>query len=540
MNGACWARMRATWAGADLGDSTVMHLAVALAAAALLLSVLLAPWVLRRYRQRVQRLMNFREVGTPPEAWWVRRAQRRGHDDVAAWPQPAPPLATLMAQRRRRVLQASLAAYAVVLLFVLAIWPGWADMDLGDITGALLVVALLAAGPVMLNVQPEGGKRWLLVGSVLAAAAALALEEELDAESVIAAGAIVGCLYLMTVHRTLRAVVMPLMVLGGGLTVGVILGLVALTPWVCVSDDGRIDLANLSWLMLGLGGAACAVALGLWLAARVLAGLAWLVERRWLSDGSLTAAMGLAVLLLVLAASLDAPGVAGGWQALAWLAGLAAVAGAYVVVLRRQPCPPQGRRLLMLRVFSRDRRSERLLDSLQSRWQYAGPVMEIGGPDLVAINLDLHEFIHFATLRLHELFQPAMVSGALLRQSLALAADREGRFAINELFCFGSSWQAVVDQLLGLADVVLLDLRGFNAQRAGTAHEVGRLAALGLLPRVVAVTDASTDWAEVQRHIAAAGQAGAEPAARIDATDKAALQRALDALLAVADQPRPA
>lgn len=540
MIAACWSKMSAHWGSLQLEGGWLENLG-GLIVFGLVGGALLAPWVQRLYARHVLRLMNFREVRPPPEAWWARREQRRGTPP----PEPAPAEAALaLAEcarlRRRRLALATGAAYAVLLAgTALAASLGLAD-NRTDFIAGLAMVAVLAAGPALLNLQPEGRKRPLLVGMFVATLVAAALEDGLNAETLALALVVTLMMYLMTVHRTLRALVVPLLVLCCGALLGFMGALFVAAPLVCVSGGTDVTMADLSVTTAGLATGGLALAAGLWLAARVLGGLAWLVERRWLSDASTLAACGTTMLLLVLATATEGPTVTPAVQATLLGAWLLAVFGTYVLVLRRVGAPRRGRRLLVLRVFSKDRRAEALLDSLQSRWQFAGPVMQIGGPDLVAMNLDLHEFIHFVTFRLHELFQPSAVPRERLLRSLEMAADREGRFRINELFCFGSSWQGVVEQLLGLADAVVLDLRGFNAERQGTAYEVGRLAAQGLLPRVVAVTDDRTDWAEVQRHIAAAGHAGAKPAARIDAADPAALQRALDALLAVADQARRA
>lgn len=126
----------------------------------------------------------------------------------------------------------------------------------------------------------------------------------------------------------------------------------------------------------------------------------------------------------------------------------------------------------------------------------------------------------------------------LLERSLDLGLDREGRFRVSELFCFDTSWKAVVEQLLGLADAVLLDLRGFVPARTGTAHELRRLAEWRLLPRVVAIRDQGTDWDFVRACVVGDGQGEESFALVIDAGEEGATRRCLDTLIAVADQPR--
>ena len=66
-------------------------------------------------------------------------------------------------------------------------------------------------------------------------------------------------------------------------------------------------------------------------------------------------------------------------------------AATYALTLGRHVPASPGPRLLVLRVFAHDRKQLRLLDELQSRWRYVGPVHQIGGPDLATTNVDPHE-----------------------------------------------------------------------------------------------------------------------------------------------------
>ena len=64
-----------------------------------------------------------------------------------------------------------------------------------------------------------------------------------------------------------------------------------------------------------------------------------------------------------------------------------------------------------------------------------------------------------------------------------------------------STWQDALAALARRCDLVLMDLRGFQAHNAGCVHELGVLARCRA--RVVALTDAHTDQAAAQQ--AAAG-----------------------------------
>jgi hypothetical protein len=64
----------------------------------------------------------------------------------------------------------------------------------------------------------------------------------------------------------------------------------------------------------------------------------------------------------------------------------------------------------VLRVFSPNRRSDRLLDQVQTGWRYAGPVLQVGGPDLARLNINPYEFALFLGMRTHQLFLPGEVT----------------------------------------------------------------------------------------------------------------------------------
>ena len=541
MISACWAQMGAAlhtvWVDMDRPAWWVLPALVVLAG--LLGALLLAPVLQWAYVRRVQRYMGFREVQPPPRAWWDRQARQFGRapaPDATASAAPAP-LAPCMAQRQARIRRATLAAWAVLAAGGLIIAPLQQDPGIWDPLLMVLFIAALGAQPALVNLRPDGSKWPLLAGIAVLTTVALLFEGNLDSDDLIGAAVLLSAPYLVGVQRSLRALVVPLTVLLGGLVLGAALALLALVPGQCITSGA--DPTGGDWAALGLvvAGVVAAFATGLWLSGRVLDGLARLITRGWLSDLSVVAFSGVVLItgLLVLAA--DAPSVTAPLQLGFWLGWVLAVVGTYAWVLRRQPLPRHGRRLLMLRVFSPDRRAERLLDAVQARWQLAGPVLQIGGPDLVKLNLDIHEVIAFVNFRLHELFQPAAVPAEVLARSLDLGLDHEGRFRVNELFCFDTSWKAVVEQLLDLSDVVLLDLRGFGPARGGTAHEVERLADRGLLPRVVVVFDEHTDWAEFQRRVAGRGPSHQTLAQKVDARDRQALQAITQGLVAVADGP---
>ena len=152
-------------------------------------------------------------------------------------------------------------------------------------------------------------------------------------------------------------------------------------------------------------------------------------------------------------------------------------------------------RLLLLRVFSLGDRSQRLFDALTKRWRYVGSIHLISGPDLATTTIEPHEFMEFVAGKLRHLF---IDSTKTLEQRISVmdeSRDRDGRFRVNDFFCYDNTWKAVLARLAGDCDVVLMDLRGFTSSNAGCIFEVGALMNSVPLGRVVFVIDRTTDEA---------------------------------------------
>jgi hypothetical protein len=82
---------------------------------------------------------------------------------------------------------------------------------------------------------------------------------------------------------------------------------------------------------------------------------------------------------------------------------------------------------------------------------------------------------------------------------LDVEPDRDGRYRITEFCCRDDTWQATVVALIARADAIVMDLRGFSAERRGAEFELQQLAARTSPQRVVLVIDASTDRALIAR-----------------------------------------
>jgi hypothetical protein len=185
-----------------------------------------------------------------------------------------------------------------------------------------------------------------------------------------------------------------------------------------------------------------------------------------------------------------------GWKALAGL--LAWVAYRIVVegLLRARPISPAAEpapRLLLLRVFGFQRRTEKLFDSVAQRWRFRGTATLIAGTDLVSRLIDPGDVVSFVGGHLREQF---VNNGAALADHLRRldrVRDPDGRFRVNKFFCFDDTWRATLQALLRRSDVVLMDLRGFSERNNGCQFELQQLTDNALLGKTVFVVDQSTD-----------------------------------------------
>lgn len=162
--------------------------------------------------------------------------------------------------------------------------------------------------------------------------------------------------------------------------------------------------------------------------------------------------------------------------------------------------------LLVLRVFQQDARVQALFDRVVERWRLSGNTVLIAGTDLLSRTLDPDDLFTFLNGRLAQRFIASDAQVGERLRDFDLEPDPDGRYRVNECYCFDSTWQAALAALVRQADVVLMDLRGFRAHNQGCRHELGVLAAALHLQRVVLLRDAGTE-----RAVAEADVAGASP-----------------------------
>ena len=161
----------------------------------------------------------------------------------------------------------------------------------------------------------------------------------------------------------------------------------------------------------------------------------------------------------------------------------------------RGPSAGPHKRLLLLRVFGYDARTESLFDRVAQQWRLHGPVQLIAGADLAARTTDPADLLAFLSGRLGERYVARTSEIAPRIKQLDGAPDPDGRYRVNELYCHDDTWRPVLQALLDVSDVVLMDLRSFSARNSGCVFELQQLLRQVPTDRIVLVCDDTTDLA---------------------------------------------
>jgi hypothetical protein len=152
-----------------------------------------------------------------------------------------------------------------------------------------------------------------------------------------------------------------------------------------------------------------------------------------------------------------------------------------------------GRKLLLLRSFSIGSAAEHLFDAIEKHWRRVGSIQMIAGDDLATRTIEPHEFLDFLTGKLARRFIDGPPALEQRLHEMDDRPDRDGRFRVNDFFCYDDTWRAVLSSLVNQTDAVLMDLRGFSVRNGGCVFEIGELFRLVPLERVLFVIDRDTD-----------------------------------------------
>lgn len=505
----------ATWVGSFEGDDLVGFFLLSFA-----VSVACAPLVLALYQRRVEQLMSARSPALPrtPQQGDCAPVRTHGCEGQNISGRLAANALFAASQARARALQRTLAlsvgVFAVLVAMVITISPD-APGELSNRTLAEWVakaivfqmfVASLCLPMVLLGMSSTRFTRlfWTVFAPLFLATVALSLSLD-DSMSTMGklenfGGAVllIVVLYAGIGGRRMRNVV-PLLTLFACMLWSAIFAFIVWASVIvpCMDVESGVYYALIALAL---------IIASVWALTRIaFIVLGWLTrayERKVFSDSQFQVGVWMlaAALLFALSAGPDEAGLN------VWSLGVlpALLGGLWVYRTRLKHIKPwqAPQRLLLLRVFADDTRGERLLDEVAFHWRFVGPIYMVGGPDLAKANLEPHELFLFLRRRLHDMFVPDQ---AALGRRLAAADERpdpDSRYRINEFFCFHDVWQQAVDDLLAFCRVVLLDLRGFNVRRRGTAFELTLLAKRNALGRAILLVDGKTDLRAVEQAVA--------------------------------------
>jgi hypothetical protein len=195
---------------------------------------------------------------------------------------------------------------------------------------------------------------------------------------------------------------------------------------------------------------------------------------------------------------------------------------------------PPARTLLLLRVFGYTRRTERLFDRIAARWRLCGPVTMIAAPDVIARTLDPGDFLRYLTGRISNTFIHSRQDLEARLAAMDREPDPDGRYRINEFCCRDNTWQATVVELMDRADAVIMDLRGVTAERRGCEFELQQLAARLDPERIVLVVDQHTERGVIERALRSEGAITLPHIAEVDGNRARDTERVFERLVSAA------
>lgn len=178
-----------------------------------------------------------------------------------------------------------------------------------------------------------------------------------------------------------------------------------------------------------------------------------------------------------------------------------------LALLDRNATKAEPKTLLMLRVFGYRRRSQRLLEDIEDRWRFLGPITLLGGPDLANSIIEPREFYQFIGGRLAREFIRDEEHLQSRLDTMRAVQNRDGSWRLQQMLCHANTWRATVKALSKRADTVLMDLRGFGPGHAGCEYEIRQLVAAVAIEKIVLLVDRKTDLPHLEQLLADSAQA---------------------------------
>ena len=153
-----------------------------------------------------------------------------------------------------------------------------------------------------------------------------------------------------------------------------------------------------------------------------------------------------------------------------------------------------GKRLLLLRVFGRADKREKLLDALDDTWRRLGRIDLIAGADLATRTMGSLMLEAFLLRRTDEQFLKTAEEVDRRLEHLHSRLEGDARYPINSVYCYATAWQHAVAYMAPKADAVLMDLRGFTKKNQGCVFELTWVVQQIQLSRIILLIDATSDY----------------------------------------------
>ncbi len=150
-------------------------------------------------------------------------------------------------------------------------------------------------------------------------------------------------------------------------------------------------------------------------------------------------------------------------------------------------------RMLLLRVFAEGPLRNRLMDVLDDSWRRVGCIDLIVGSDLAIRSLSPMALEGFLLGRVHSHVLTTVQAAAQRIAVASLERAVDGRYPLSEFHCSPDVWTHVVTMLARRADVVLIDLGGWNASHSGATLELSLAMDRVPVSRIVLLADRQTD-----------------------------------------------
>ena len=103
--------------------------------------------------------------------------------------------------------------------------------------------------------------------------------------------------------------------------------------------------------------------------------------------------------------------------------------------------------LLMLRVFGFERRSQKLLEQIEDRWRFLGPIRLLGAADLAHSIIEPNAFYAFLNRKLNDEFVKSQADLDRRTDGSPVEQEPDGTYRLENFYCHADTWRMAVAHL---------------------------------------------------------------------------------------------